>query len=72
MLDRKFLQYVRGVENNLFINIIQTDTDDEHEHQPQIILHSPYYISYDLITPFNAGKNQFSIFVTNIQSIKAN
>ncbi len=27
--------------------------------------------TYDLITTFNAGKNKFSIFSTNIQSIKA-
>ncbi len=42
-LDRKFLQNAGGVENNSFINIIQTDTDDdEHHHQPEIISNSPY------------------------------
>ncbi len=60
------------MENNSFINIIQTDTDDdEHHHQPEIISNSPYYNTDDLITTFNAGKIKFSIFSTNIQSIKA-
>ncbi len=58
-LDRKFLQYVGGVENNSFINIIQTDTDDdEHHHQSEIISNSPYYNTDDLITTFNARKNK--------------
>ncbi len=72
-LDRKCLQYVGRVENNSFINIIQTDTDDddEHHHQPEIIVNSLYYNTDDLITTFNAGKNKFSIISTNIQSIKA-
>ncbi len=59
------------MENNSFRNIIETDTDDdEHHHQPQNISHSLYYTD-DLITTFNAGKNKFCIFSTNIQSIKA-
>ncbi len=71
-LDRECLPYVGGVENNSFINIKQTDTDDdEHHHQPEIIVNSPYYDTDDLITTFNAGKNKFSIFSTNIQTIKA-
>ncbi len=60
------------MKNNSFINSTQTDTDDnEHQHQPQIISHSPYYNTDDLITTFNAGKNKFNIFSTNIQSMKA-
>ncbi len=71
-LDRTFLQSVGGVESNSFINVIQTDTDDdEHHHPPEIISNSPYYDTDDLITTFNAGKNKFSIFSTNIHSIKA-
>ncbi len=47
------------MENNSFINIIQTDTgDDEHYHQPEIITHSPYYNTDALITTFTAGKKQ--------------
>ncbi len=47
-LDRKFLQYVGSVENNSFINIIQTDTDDDEDHQLEIISNSPYYNADDL------------------------
>ncbi len=44
-LDKDFLQHVGGVENNSFINVLHTGTDDDNEtfDQPQIISYSPYY-----------------------------
>ncbi len=43
-LDKDFLQHVGDVENNSFINVPKTETDDDNEtfDQPQIISHSPY------------------------------
>ncbi len=71
-LDKDFLQHVGGVENNSFINVLHTETDDDNEnlHQPQIISHSPYYEDENLISTLSENKNKFSILSTNIQSIR--
>ncbi len=41
-LDKDFLQYVSGVENNSFINVLHTKTDNDNEtlDQLQIISYS--------------------------------
>ncbi len=73
-LDRDFLQHVGGMEGNSFINILQTDSktgEDENHNQPEIISHSPYYEFDKLISALSSRKNEFTIFSTNIQSIRA-
>jgi len=73
-LDRNFLQHFGGVERNSFINILKTDTDindDEAHSRPQIIEHSQYYDSTNLLPALIENKNGFSILSTNIQSINA-
>ncbi len=72
-LDRDFLQHVGGMEGNSFINILQKDSEtgeDENYNQPEIISHSPYYEFDKLISTLTGRKNEFSIFNTNIQSIR--
>ncbi len=62
-LNGNFLQQLGGVENNSFVNIINPNRDnDANVSETDTIKLSSYY-DYD--------KNQFSIFSTNIQSIKA-
>ncbi len=72
-LDKDFLQHVCDVENNSFINVLHTETDDKNEtlDQPQIISHSPYYKDENLISTLSENKNKFRILSTNIQSIRA-
>ncbi len=73
-LDRDFLQHVGGMDGNSFINILQTDTEtgeDENHNRPEIISHSPYCEFDKLISALTSRKNEFSIFSTNIQSIRA-
>ncbi len=61
-LDKDFLQHVGGVENNSFINVLHTETDDDNEtfDQPQIISHSPYDEADNLISTLSQSKNKFS------------
>ncbi len=72
-LDKDFLQCVGGVEHNSFINILHADTDDDDDNgdQPQIISHSPYYDTVNLISTLRQNKNNFSIPSTNILSLRA-
>ncbi len=72
-LDKDFLQHVGGVKNNSFINVLNTETDDENEpfDQSQIISHSPYYEVDNLISTLSQSKNTCTILSTNIQSIRA-
>ncbi len=71
-LDKDFLQHVGGVENNSFINILHADTDDDDNgDQPQIISHSLYYDTDNLISTLTQNKNNFCILSTNIQSLRA-
>ncbi len=73
-LDRDFLQLVGGMDGNSCINILQTDTEtgeDENHNQSEIISHSPNYEFDKLISTLTSRKNEFSIFSTNIQSIRA-
>ncbi len=71
-LDKDFLQHVGGIENNSFMNLLQTETDINGKiKQPQIISHSPYHDMEKLIPLLTKSKNGFSIFSTNIQSIQA-
>ncbi len=72
-LDKDFLQHVRGVENNSFINVLHTETDDDNEtlDQLQIISHSPWYEDENIISTLSENKNKFNILSTNIQSIRA-
>ncbi len=65
-LDKDFLQHVGGVENNSFILHADTD-DDDNGDQPEIISHSPYYDTVNLISI----KNNLSIRSTYIQSVSA-
>ena len=72
--DDEFLHFFGGVENNSFVNILQTniDSDDDETHcAPQIIKHSPYYDSTELAPTLENQKTGFSILSTNIQSINA-
>ena len=70
--DKDFLQQFGGVEKNSFINIIESDPDEnEDTDQPQIIRHSSYYDYENLIPTLCKSKNNFSILSTNIQSINA-
>ncbi len=72
-LDKDFQKHVGGVENNSFINVLHTETDDDNEtlDQPQIISHFLYYEDENLILTLSENKNKFSILSTNIQSIRA-
>ncbi len=71
-LDKDFLQHVGGVENNSFINILHADTDDDDNgDQPQIISHSLYYDTDNLISTLTQNENNFSILSTHIQSLRA-
>ncbi len=73
-LDRDFLQHFGGMDGNSFINILQTDIEtgeDENRNQREIISHSQYYEFEKLISTLTSRKNEFSIFSTNIQSIRA-
>ncbi len=71
-LDKDFWSHVDGVENNSFINILHVDTDDDdNSDQPQIMSHSPYYVTDNLISTLTQNKNNFSILSTNIQSLRA-
>jgi len=69
-LDNEFLKHFGGVENNSLVNILQTE-EDENNFQPEIISHSPYYDFDHIISTLTKRKNEFSIFSTNIQSIRA-
>ncbi len=72
-LDESFLHYQGGVEKNSLIHILEPDIDaDDNQHdEPDIIHHSPYY-DFEKLTPILAKhKKSFSIFSTNIQSIKS-
>ncbi len=68
-----FLKQFGGIENNSLINTLWTDEDeDENQIQMQIITNSTYYdCNDDFIQSLAWTQNQFSIFSTNIQSIRA-
>ncbi len=68
-LDEDILRYHGGIENNSLVNIIEID-DDAEEHV-QIINHSPYYDRDMLLETLHDTQNSFTIFSTNIQSIRA-
>ncbi len=70
-LDKDFLQHLGGVESNSFINILETDSDENDNSQPQIICHFHYYDSNTFTETLTIRKNEFSILSTNIQSINA-
>lgn len=76
-LDQDMLQQLGGVENNSFIRIINAGTDrdpnktSQEESEPTIITHSSYFELDKLVTLLDQNKNKFSIFSTNIQSIRA-
>ncbi len=49
-LDKEFLQYIGGLDNNSLTNILLTDTEENFEiFAPHIICHSPYYDNDNLI-----------------------
>ena len=69
-IDKCFLQQLGGVENNSFVNIINSDlVENEDNNEPTLISHSSYYDYDNLISTLKKNKNQFSILSTNIQSI---
>jgi hypothetical protein len=71
-LDRNFLQQLGGVENNSFVKIIDPYPDDDGNINETITInHSSYYDQNNFISTLKKNKNQFSIFSTNIQSIRA-
>ncbi len=59
------------MECDSYINILETDTDDNDNSEPQIICHSHYYDSNKFTETLTIRKNKFSILSTNIQSINA-
>ncbi len=71
-LDHDFLEHIGGVQNNSFINVLDSDINENADLiQPQIINHSPYYDFEKLSVTLISYKNKFSICSTNIQSINA-
>ena len=71
-LDQAFLQNMGGVGNNSFIDILEPGSNENDEiDQSTIIRHSSYYDFNKLLSLLNTSKNLFSIFSTNIQTIKA-
>ena len=70
-LNTNILQHIGGIGNNSFVQIIDSESDDNDSHQPPIIQHSPYYDIEHLISTVNKFNKQFSIFSTNAQSINA-
>ncbi len=71
-LDEVILKHRSGVQNKSFIQIIDTDLDENDIDEPQIIKHSPYYDFNGLVSTLNTSKTIVSIFSTNSQSINAN
>ncbi len=72
-LNRNFLRQLGGVENNSFVNIIDPNPDnDANVNETATINLSSYYDYDNLVTTLKRNKTQFSIFSTNIQSIKTN
>lgn len=70
--DRKLLQQLGGVDKNSFVHISDPYPDEtEKNEEPLIINHSSYYDYKELISLMKKHKNQFSIFSSNIQSIRA-
>ncbi len=68
-----FLKQIGGIENNSLINTLQKDEDeDENQIQMQIITNSTYCnCNDDFMQSLAKSQNHFSIFSTNIQSIRA-
>ncbi len=68
-----FLKQFGVIENNSLINTLQTDEDHEKNLiQMQIITNGTYYdYNEDFMQSLAKTQDQFSIFTTNIQSIRA-
>ena len=69
-LDEDILKGVGGIDNNSFINIASVGGTDP-EDSLQVIKHSPYYDNEMLTSLLKNKHNVFTIFSTNIQSIRA-
>ncbi len=58
--------------NNSFINILESDPDENDEiGQPHIMKHPSYHDFETLSSTLSKSKKLFSIFSTNIQSLNA-
>ncbi len=70
-LDETFLQQIGWLENISFINIMNSNNEenDEEINTPQLIIHSPYYDWDTPIATLVQKKKEFRNFNTNIQSI---
>lgn len=77
-LDNDILQQIGGSDNNSLIRIIESDTPysvdkqvAENETEPLIIKHSSYHEFDALVSILESSKNKFSIYSSNIQSIRS-
>ncbi len=71
-LDDEFLQHIGGINRNSSIKVLDPDIDEDQEwNSTEVIKNSSYYDSENLSSTLQTCKNKFTIFSTNIQSIKA-
>ena len=69
-LDEDILKNHGGVNSNSFVNIMSADGTDS-EDCVHVIKHSPYFDSDTLTSLLKNKQNVFTLFSTNIQSIRA-
>ncbi len=67
-LDEDVLKHHGGFQNNSFVKIIETD---EELDDVQVIRHSPYYDNDMLLSLLRDKQNVFTLFSSNIQSLRA-
>ena len=63
--DLNILQHIGRIGNTSFVQIIDSESDDNDSHQPPIIQHSPYYDIEHLISTVNKFNLVFLALMLN-------
>ena len=70
-MDSDILRHIGGKENKSLIRLIESDSNLDDENEPCIIKHSSFHDFNKLVSVLKNCKDKFSVFSTNIGSIRA-